>query len=137
MGGLTTMISDRSVNQIHAQWGRDLETAGANASGPSIATGVVTYGMPNALPRVAEPDEKRIQATDVFSRVQGRHTIKFGGDANIIHEVMINLFQGGGVRTLGRAAAVEPFHLLAVNRLVVDLRPNLLPGGGLLSAARR
>jgi hypothetical protein len=109
VGGLTTMISDRSVNQIHAQWGRDLETAGANASGPSIATGVVTYGMPNALPRVAEPDEKRIQATDVFSRVQGRHTIKFGGDANIIHEVMINLFQGGGVYSYGESTPAANF----------------------------
>ena len=53
--------------------------------------------MPNALPRIAEPDEKRIQASDVFSWVRGRHTLKFGGDANIVHEVMINLYQGGGL----------------------------------------
>ncbi len=99
VGGLTTMISDRSVNQIHAQWGRDLETAGANAPGPSVATGVVTFGMPNALPRIAEPDEHRIQASDVFSHTMGRQTLKFGGDANIVHEVMINLYQGGGVYT--------------------------------------
>ncbi len=25
------------VNQVHGQWGRDLETAGANAAGPSVA----------------------------------------------------------------------------------------------------
>jgi len=101
VGGLTTVISDRSVNQVHAQWGRDLETAGANAPGPSVATGVVTFGMPNALPRVAEPDEHRIQFTDVFSHVMGRHTIKTGGDFNLIHEVMINLFQGGGIYSYG------------------------------------
>ena len=53
--------------------------------------------MPNALPRVAEPDEHRIQLSDVFSMTHGRHTLKFGGDANIVHEVMINLFQGGGI----------------------------------------
>jgi hypothetical protein len=99
VGGLTTAISDKSVNQIHAQWGRDLETAGANAAGPSVGVGVVTFGMPNALPRIAEPDEHRIQFTDVFSRVQGRHTLKFGGDVNIVHEVMINLYQGGGLYT--------------------------------------
>jgi hypothetical protein len=103
VGGLTTVISSKSVNQLHLQWGRDLETAGANAPGPSVATGVVTFGMPNALPRVAEPDEKRIQVTDVFSRVQGRHNFKFGGDANIVHELMINLFQGGGIYSYGEA----------------------------------
>ena len=35
--------------------------------------GAVTFGMPNALPRIAEPDEHRIQASDVFW-VNGRHT---------------------------------------------------------------
>ena len=57
IAGLTTQLSGRSVNQVHFQYGRDLETAGANAPGPSIAMGAVTYGMPNALPRIAEPDE--------------------------------------------------------------------------------
>jgi hypothetical protein len=97
VAGLTTQIAKASVNQVHFQYGRDLETAGANAAGPSVATGVVTYGMPNALPRVAEPDEHRIQFTDVFSTTKGHHSLKFGGDANLVHEVMINLFQGGGV----------------------------------------
>ncbi|MGA9668571.1 MAG: carboxypeptidase regulatory-like domain-containing protein [Terracidiphilus sp.] len=109
VGGLTTLISDRSVNQVHAQWGRDLETAGANAAGPSVATGVVTFGMPNALPRVAEPDEHRIQITDVFSHELGRHSLKFGGDANIVHEVMINLFQGGGIYSYGDATPALNF----------------------------
>ncbi len=97
VGGLTTQISSSSINQIHWQWGRDLETAGANAAAPSVGIGTFTYGMPNALPRTAEPDEHRIQITDVFSMTRGHHTFKFGGDANIVHEVMINLFQGGGI----------------------------------------
>jgi hypothetical protein len=95
----TSTISDTAVNDLRFQWGRDLETAGANAPGPSIAMGSETYGMPNALPRVAEPDEHRIQFTDVFSKVWNRHTFKFGGDINLVHEVMINLYQGGGVYT--------------------------------------
>jgi outer membrane receptor protein involved in Fe transport len=103
VGGLTTVISDKSVNQVHLQWGRDLETAGANASGPSVATGVVTFGMPNALPRVAEPDEHRTQVTDVFSKQMGRHILKLGGDVNIVHEVMINLYQGGGLYNYGES----------------------------------
>jgi Carboxypeptidase regulatory-like domain len=97
IAGLTSQITDRSVNQVHFQYGRDLETAGANAAGPSVAMGVITYGMPNALPRVAEPDEHRTQITEIFSTIHGHHSLKFGGDANIVHEVMINLFQGGGI----------------------------------------
>ena len=93
----TSTLTSTAVNDFRFQWGRDLETAGANAPGPSVGMGAEIYGMPNALPRTAEPDEHRIQATDVFNKVWGRHTFKFGGDANIVHEVMINLFQGGGV----------------------------------------
>jgi hypothetical protein len=95
----TSTITNTAVNDLRFQWGRDLETAGANAPGPSVSMGAETYGMPNALPRIAEPDEHRFQITDVFSKVQGRHTLKFGGDVNIVHEVMINLFQGGGIYT--------------------------------------
>ncbi len=97
VGGLTTVINDHIVNQVHGQWGRDLETAGANDAGPSVAIGAMTFGMPNALPRIAEPDEHRIQGSDVLSWVRGRHTFKFGGDINNVHEVMVNLFQGGGI----------------------------------------
>ena len=97
VGGLTTTINSRMVNQIHLQWGRDLETAGANDAAPSVAVGALTFGMPNALPRIAEPDEHRIQGSDVFNWVVGRHTLKFGGDVNLVHEVMINLYQGGGL----------------------------------------
>jgi hypothetical protein len=103
VGGLTTIVSNTAVNEIHSQWGRDLETAGANAAGPSVATGVVTFGMPNALPRIAEPDEHRIQFTDVFSKELGRQSLKFGADANIVHEVMVNLYQGGGLYSYGES----------------------------------
>ncbi len=93
----TSALTNTAVNDLRFQWGRDLETAGSYSSGPSINLGAETYGMPNALPRVAEPDEHRYQITDVFNKVWGRHTFKFGGDLNIVHEVMINLFQGGGI----------------------------------------
>lgn len=109
VAGLTTQIAKASVNQVHFQYGRDLETANANAAGPSVATGVVTFGMPNALPRVAEPDEHRIQFTDVFSTTKGHHSLKFGGDVNLVHEVMINLFQGGGVYSYGDATTTLNF----------------------------
>ncbi len=94
----TAALTNNSVNEVRFQWGRDLETAGANAAGPNVTlNNLEAYGMPNALPRLAEPDEHRYQITDVFSTQKGRHTLKFGGDVNIVHEVMINLFQGGGI----------------------------------------
>jgi hypothetical protein len=71
--------------------------------------GALTFGMPNALPRAAEPDEHRTQLSDVFSSTKGRHTLKFGGDANIVHEVMINLFQGGGIYSYGDATNLLNF----------------------------
>jgi hypothetical protein len=96
----TFALTNNSINEVRFQWGRDLETAGANAPGPSVTlNGLEAYGMPNALPRLAEPDEHRYQITDIFSTQKGRHTLKFGGDANIVHEVMINLYQGGGLYT--------------------------------------
>jgi hypothetical protein len=109
VAGLTTQLGKNSVNQVHFQYGQDLETAGAYASGPSVATGVVTYGMPNALPRIAEPNEHRIQFTDVFSTSKGHHTWKAGGDVNLVHEVMINLFQGGGVYSYGESTPTANF----------------------------
>jgi hypothetical protein len=109
VGGLTTQIGSSSVNQIHAQWGRDLETAGSNAPGPSISMGVDTYGMNVGLPRPAEPDEHRIQFTDVFSTTRGHHTFKFGGDVNLVHEVMINLYTGGGSYSYGGSTPLQNF----------------------------
>jgi hypothetical protein len=109
VGGWTSQIGSASVNDFHGQYGRDLETAGAYSAGPSVNMGAVTFGMPNALPRAAEPDEHRIQLSDVFSTVHGRHTFKFGGDANIVHEIMINLYQGGGLYAYGDSTNVLNF----------------------------
>lgn len=109
VGGWTTQLGSASVNEFHGQFGRDLETAGSYSAGPSVSMGAVTFGMPNALPRAAEPDEHRIQLSDVFSTVHGRHTLKFGGDANIVHEIMINLYQGGGLYAYGDSTNVLNF----------------------------
>lgn len=109
VGGWTTQIGAESVNDVRWQWSRDLETAGANSSGPYVSMGVDTFGMVNALPRIAEPDEHRLQLSDVFSTVHGRHTFKFGGDFNLVHEVMINLYQGGGLYSFGESNNVADF----------------------------
>ncbi len=97
IANLDSTLSNTVVNNARFQWGRDLEVAGANAPAPYVSLSNITnYGEFYALPRTAEPDEKRTQIADTLSIVRGRHTIKTGFDLNLIHEIMINLFQGTG-----------------------------------------
>jgi hypothetical protein len=104
----THAFSSNAVNEARFQWGNDLETATANAPGPSVTlSSLGAYGMPNALPRLAEPNETRWQGTDVFSLNKGHHAFKFGGDINVVHEIMINLYQGGGIYSYSNAAAAN------------------------------
>ncbi len=99
-------IHPTMINNFRFQWSQDLEIIGANGTGPSVSiANVMAYGMPNALPRPAFPDEHRMQFADVLSKTSGKHTFKAGLDINVIHEVLINLFQGGGVYSYNGAAA--------------------------------
>ncbi len=102
IANLDTTFTNTIVNNLRFQWGRDLEVAGSNAPGPYVSlTNITNYGEFYALPRTAEPDEKRTQIADTISIVSGKHLFKTGFDVNIIHEVMINLFQGTGRYTYG------------------------------------
>ena len=93
-------ITSTTINNFRFLWSRDLEVTQANGAGPSVGvTNVGGYGLPNALPRPAFPDEHRLQFTDIISMNRGKHTFKAGFDVNAIHELLINLFQGGGVYT--------------------------------------
>jgi hypothetical protein len=98
VGTLESTLSSNAVNKFLFQWGMDNEITGANSGGPSVTVAsVMAYGMPNALPRGAFPNERRWQQSDTLSITAGKHTIKFGVDVNEIHEVIANLFQGGGI----------------------------------------
>jgi hypothetical protein len=97
-------IKSNLTNSFRFQWSRDLEQIAANGTGPSVTiTNYMNYGLPNALPRPAFPDEHRLQFSDVVSYNKGRHTLKMGFDVSPIHELLINLFQGGGVYTYSGA----------------------------------
>ena len=99
-------ISPTMINSFRFQWSQDLEIIGANGTGPSVSVqNVMAYGMPNALPRPAFPNEHRMQFSDVLSKTVDTHTFKAGVDVNVIHELLINLFQGGGVYSYNGAAA--------------------------------
>src|ERR1039457_5636384 len=104
-------INSSTVNNLRFQWGRDLEAAGSNAPAPYVnLSNLMTYGENYALPRTAEPDEHRIQISDTLSKVHGRHTFKTGMDLKLIHEVMINLYNGTGQYAYSGSSAQASFN---------------------------
>ena len=93
-----SVISTSMINDFRFQWSRDFQFYSANFSGPSVSVGnFFGYGLRNALPRPAFPDEHRLQFVDSVSWVHGNHALKFGVDISPVHELLINLFNGGGV----------------------------------------
>jgi hypothetical protein len=99
-----SVLTPTLVNNFRFQWGLDNEIIGANSAGPNVSiASVMAYGMPNALPRPAFPDEHRLQFSDTVSKALGKHQMKAGIDVNRIHELLVNLFQGGGVYSYGGA----------------------------------
>jgi hypothetical protein len=90
-------IGSNKVNDFRFQWGRDFEFDSTNGPGPAVSLlNLANYGETSALPRPAFPDEHRLQFSDSFSIVKSNHDIKFGVDVNLIHELLVNLFQGDG-----------------------------------------
>jgi outer membrane receptor protein involved in Fe transport len=93
----TSTYSGNKVNEVRYAWGRDFEFASTNSAGPSASLlNIFSYGETSALPRPAFPDEHRNQFSDNFSVAKGPHLFKMGVDINIVHELLINLFQGDG-----------------------------------------
>lgn len=110
VGNWDSTPKSNMVNNFRFQWGKDNEIAGANDGGPSVTvSNVMAYGMPNALPRPAFPDETRWQQADTLSWTVGKHTVKFGVDLNQIHEVIANLFQGGGIYSYAASSPTASF----------------------------
>ncbi|MBV8906302.1 MAG: TonB-dependent receptor, partial [Acidobacteriia bacterium] len=101
-----SVIRPNLVNSLRFQWGVDNEIQGVNSGGPGVTvSGVMAYGPPPPLPRPSFPDEHRWQFADTLSLVKGRHALKFGADVNLIHDVLVNLFQGEGVYSYSGAPA--------------------------------
>jgi len=103
-------ITNSLINSFRFQWSRDFQFYGANFSGPSVSLSQFTgYGLPNALPRPAFPDEHRLQFADNVSWTHGKHNIKTGVDISPIHELLVNLFQGGGIYSYSGATPTATF----------------------------
>ncbi|MGB6429548.1 MAG: TonB-dependent receptor [Candidatus Acidiferrales bacterium] len=97
IGNWTSTFGGNKVNDVRFQWGQDYEYDSTNGPGPFTSiSSLTTYGETSALPRPAFPDEHRYQMSDDFSIQKGEHSVKVGVDVNLIHELLINLFQGDG-----------------------------------------
>ena len=97
IGTWNSTLSTNMVNEFRFQWGRDFEFDSTNGPGPAVSlSNIAAYGETAALPRPAFPDEHRLQFSDNLSIVHGSHVFKMGVDVNLIHELLVNLFQGDG-----------------------------------------
>ena len=119
---LNSTISNSLLNEARYQWGRDKETqfsappaAGepTNSVGgrsPQVVFGATScgsssifcFGIPEFLERAAFPNETRNQFADTMTYSSGSHTVKFGGDINLVKDDISNIrFQGGEFQYTG------------------------------------
>jgi hypothetical protein len=106
---LASTVSSTLINELRYQWGRDNEfqfsqpplpgepnnAVGGRSPQTFIQNGF-TFGMPEFLERSAFPNETRNQIADTVTLTHGSHNWKFGGDVNLVEDVINNLrFQGG------------------------------------------
>lgn len=107
VASLNTVLSPTWFNEARVQIGRDFEQQLPNGPGPSTTvTNGPSIGMPNFLPRLKYPDERRYQFIDTISHYMGAHSLKAGVDINYVQENLINLFQGAGVYAYGNLGAI-------------------------------
>src|SRR5262249_42904912 len=99
---LTSALSPRRVNEFRFQFSRDFEFEIADQPPPETyanGSGNFSFGRATFLQRYALPDERRLQFVDNFSWMAGHHSVKFGGEANRVLDIIDNPTQFGGVYT--------------------------------------
>ncbi len=93
-GSLTSTLTNKVINELRFQFGRDREPGEANSALPEarIQTGggFLQLGRNNFSPR--ETTIKRVQFIDNISYTRGAHSLKFGADLNF--DRIFNFFPG-------------------------------------------
>jgi len=128
---LASTVSPTVLNEARYQWGRDNETqfsqppiAGEPTTAPGgrspqtilVGTTTFSFGMPEFLDRPAFPNETRHQFADTVTVTNGNHTIKFGGDINLVTDDINNLrFAGGEFNYTGATTGLSDFIVDYVN----------------------
>src|SRR6185369_17611884 len=151
---LASTINSSLINEFRFQWGRDNEFQLSQPPLPGEPTNSVggrspqtfiqqgfTFGIPEFLERPAFPDERRHQFADTVTLTAGNHTFKFGGDVNLVKDIISNLrFSGGefnytgGVNSAGFYGGLNDFILDYTNFLTPLAQP--ASGGRCYSSTR-
>jgi outer membrane receptor protein involved in Fe transport len=151
---LASTINSALINEFRFQWGRDNEfqlsqpplpgepTNSVGGRSPqTFITNGFSFGIPEFLERPAFPDERRHQFADTVTLTSGNHTFKFGGDVNLVKDIISNLrFSGGefnytgGVNAAGFYGGLNDFILDYTNFLSPLTQP--LSGGRCYSSTR-
>lgn len=97
---LTSIISNRLLNEVRFQFAREERPRKNNGPGPEVTVrnngvNIGIYGRRNFLP--VEQFDDRYQITDNVSLVAGKHTFKFGFDFNRAFVDQIFRSDAGGV----------------------------------------
>ena len=137
---LASTISNTLINEFRFQWGRDNEFQLSQAPFPgeptnslggrspqTFITNGFTFGIPEFLERPAFPDERRHQFADTITLTQGSHNFKFGGDVNLVKDIISNLrFSGGEFNYTGGVNA--PGYYAGLNDFIIDYTNFASPG---------
>jgi hypothetical protein len=157
---LASTISPTLLNELRYQYGKDNEiqfsqppvagepTTGLGGRSPQtilVGTTTFSFGMPEFLERAAFPDERRNQIADTVTITGGSHTVKFGGDLNLVTDVINNLrFSGGEFNYTGATTGIADFIVDYVNftnsgalRALSASTPTTNPLGRCVSSTRR
>ncbi len=129
---LASTISNSLINEFRFQWGRDNEfqtsqpplpgepTTSLNGRSPqTFITNGFSFGIPEFLERPAFPDERRHQFADTVTLTSGSHTFKYGGDVNLVKDIISNLrFSGGEFNYTGGVNAAGYYG--GLNDFIID-----------------
>jgi len=129
---LASTINNQLINEFRFQWGRDNEfqisqpplpgepTTSLNGRSPqTFITNGFSFGIPEFLERPAFPDERRWQFADTVTLTSGNHTFKYGGDLNLVKDIISNLrFSGGEFNYTGGVNAAGYYG--GLNDFIID-----------------
>lgn len=129
---LASTISNELINEFRFQWGRDNEFQTSQAPLPgeptnslggrspqTFITNGFSFGIPEFLERPAFPDERRWQFADTVTVTAGNHTVKYGGDLNLVKDIISNLrFSGGEFNYTGGVNAAGYYG--GLNDFIID-----------------
>lgn len=98
VGQLTTFFRPNLVNELRAQYSREVRPRLANAQQPNVTNAIGRFGTVNFLPTTQF--DWRFQIFNNLTWIEGNHTIKFGAEVNHVFADQTFAFNQFGVFNL-------------------------------------